>query len=331
MKAVIVRKFGSPEDVRVEDIIDPAPKSDEVLIDVEAAEMNYPDILVIEGRYQAKPPLPFVPGKVAVGRVAMLGGRVMNLSLDARVAAQVEHGAYAEKVCAPAQNCFPVPTGLSSTKAAALGLTYQTAWFALADRAGFVPGETVLVMGAGGGVGIAAIQLAKALGARLVIGASRGSAKTKAVREAGADHVLDLSRPNLREELRAEVRALTGEDGVDIVIDPIGGPATEAAMRALAWRGRLVVVGFAAGDIPIIKSNYLLVKNIAVSGLQWSDYRDRRPADVAQAQAAIFKLATEGKINPHIDTVIRLDDFADGLARLKEGRVTGKIIMKIER
>ena len=328
MKAVLVREFGPVERALVTDYPDPVPGPGEVLIDVEAAETNYPDLLVIEGRYQVKPPLPFVPGKAAAGRVAALGEGVAGLRVGARVAAQVEYGAYAEKLCAPAGCCYPIPNSITAVNAASLVLAYQTAWWAFNDRFPLTPGESVLVLGAGGGVGLASIGLAKALGAGLVIGATRGPKKADAVRETGADHVVDLTRPDLRNGLRVEMRKLTGGNGVDLVIDPIGGAATEAALRALAWRGRLVVVGFTAGDIPNIAANYLLVRNISVIGLQASDYRDRWPQEAAKAQAEIFRLCAEGRLKPVVSEVLPLASFADALEKLRDGRVEGKIVLE---
>jgi NADPH2:quinone reductase len=326
VKAVLVREFGSLDAARVEEFPDPSPGAGEVVLDVEAIDVNYPDILVIEGRYQFKPPLPFIPGKAAAGRVAALGAGVDGLRVGARVAAQIEYGAYTTKLRVPARNCYPVPDEIGLVEAAALILTYQTAWFALTDRARLEAGESVLVLGAGGGVGVASIQVAKALGAGLVIGATRGTAKAAVVRRAGADHVIDLAQPNLRDAMREEIRGLTGGNGVDVVIDSVGGGAGEAALRALAWRGRLIIVGFVAG-IPNFAANYLLVRNIAAIGLQASDYRDRVPAEAARAQAEIFRFCVEGKLAPYVSEVLPLESFATALAKLRDGTVEGKVVL----
>lgn len=328
MRALRVNTFGPFADARVETVPDPVPGPGEVLIAVEAAETNFPDILVMEGRYQVKPQLPFSPGKTGAGHVEAVGPGVAGFKVGDRVMAHVEHGAFAQKMVAPATSTFAVPAGLSSTDAAALGLTYLTAWLGLRDRVNFQPGETVLVLGAAGGIGIASIQLAKAMGARTVIGATRGTAKMATVREAGADHVIDAAHPDIRERMREEVRAITG-GGVDVVMDPVGGALTDAALRALAWRGRLCILGFAAGTIPTIKANYLLVKNIAVSGLQSSDYRDRTPEAVAQAQDEIFSFWTRGMLRPIVSDVLPLEDFAAALSRLEDGTVEGKIILSL--
>lgn len=327
MKAVVVREIGAIGHAAYADFPDPAPRAGEVLIAVEAAETNYPDLLVIEGRYQVRPPVPFVPGKGAAGRVSALGPGVSGLSVGQRIAAQVEYGAYAEKVVAPAPHCYPIPDQISAVEAAAAVLTYQTAWFALMDRARLQPGESVLVLGAAGGVGIAGIQLAKALGAGVTIAGTRGADKLDAIRAAGADEVVDLAQANLRDSLRNDINRITRGKGVDVIIDPVGGAVFEPALRALAWCGRHVVIGFAGGDIPMARTNYLLVKNIAVLGLQASDYRDRVPGRAAEAQAQIFAMMSEGKFRPVISETLRLADFAKALTSFKRGEAKGKIIL----
>jgi NADPH:quinone reductase len=331
MRAVCVREFGPFETVRVEDVPAPSAGPGEVVVDVVAAECNYPDILVIEGRYQIKPALPFVPGKAATGRVVQLGPDVTRFGLGDAVSVQVEYGAYAERVCVPEEGCFPIPDGVTFDVAAALGLTYQTAWFALKDRARLAEGESVLVLGAAGGVGYASVQLAKALGASTVVAGVRGASNAAVARRAGADHVVELSDPALRDSLRAQTAAATHGRGIDVVIDPVGGEASAAALRALAWCGRQVVVGFAAGDIPTFKANYLLVKNIAVSGLQWSDYRDRAPERVATAQAEIFELYRRGRLSPFVSRRFPLGEFAQGLRILRDGLAQGKILLETGR
>ena len=326
----MVRAFGPIDQAAVEEVPDPVPGPGEVLVAVRAAEANYPDILVIEGAYQIKPPLPFSPGKAAAGVIEAIGEDVAGFKPGDQVAVQVEYGAYAEKLIAPAATCYLMPEGLPFDKAAALGLAYQTAHFALVDRAGLQRGDCVLVLGASGGVGVASIQLAKALGARTVIGGVRAADDAEIAKAAGADHTIGLLMDNLRDGLRDAVRDATGGHGADVVIDPVGGDFNAAALRAMAWRGRMVIVGFASGDIPTIRSNYLLVKNIAVSGLQWSDYRDRDPQWVGRVQAEIFDLYTRGMIDPPIDRTLPLARFADALASLREGAVQGKIVLSVD-
>jgi NADPH2:quinone reductase len=329
MKAVLVRTFGPFEQAAIGDLPDPTAGPGEVVVAVKAAEANYADILVMEGSYQVKPPLPFVPGKAAAGVVDAVGDGVRHLKPGDRVAVQVEHGAYGERLALPAALCFPVPDGIGFDKAAALSLAYQTAHFALVDRAGLRKGDHVLVLGASGGVGIASLQLAKALGAGVVIGGTRGPESAEIVLAAGADHAVDLAMDNLRDGLREAVHAVTGGHGVDLVIDPVGGAANAAALRALAWRGRLVIVGFTSGEIPAIRANYLLVKNIGVSGLQWSDYRERDPAWIARVQQEIFDLALQGKLDPPISARFALADYAKALALLRDGKAQGKIVLTV--
>ncbi len=327
MKAVLVENFGPIEDAVVRDIPDPAPGDGDVLVAMKAVDVNFPDILVMEGAYQVKPPLPFSPGKAGAGIVEAVGAGVTRFKPGDRVAAEVEYGAYAEKLLAAENLCYPLPDGISFNNAAALSLVYQTAHFALVERAGFTAGDRVLVLGASGGVGLAAVQLARALGAETVIAGVRSPAKAHVVSDGGADIVVDLSSETLRDDLRDQVHEATGGHGADIVIDPVGGAAHAAALRAMAWRGRMVIVGFASGDIPQIRSNYLLVKNIAVSGLQWSDYRDRDPEAVANVQAEIFALCKSGKLVPHISRVFPLNGFATALGMLKAGEAEGKIVL----
>jgi NADPH2:quinone reductase len=330
MKAVIVAAFGPVASAEVRDVPDPVAGPGEVVVAMRAADVNYPDILVMEGRYQVKPPLPFSPGKAGAGVIAALGAGVTGFAIGDRVAVQVEYGAYAEKVVAPAGGCLKLPDDIGFAEAAALGLVYQTSYYALVDRGAFRAGDSVLVLGASGGVGVAAVGLAKALGAGTVLALTSAGDGADVARAAGADVVIDRGMDNLRDGLKAAVLAATGGQGADVVIDPVGGAATEAALRALAWRGRLVVVGFAAGDIPTFRANYLLVKNITVSGLQWSDYRDRDPEGVAQVQAEIFALRHEGRLPPvPISRVLPLDQFADALEQVRAGKARGKVILSV--
>jgi NADPH2:quinone reductase len=326
VRAVVVETYGPLEEAAVRDIPAPRPREGEVAIAVEAAGVNFPDILVMEGNYQVKPELPFTPGKEAAGVVTAVAPDVVGFHPGDRVAAQVEYGAYAQHMVVPACNVYALPDALGFDEAAALGLSYLTAHFALRERARLGAGEKVLVLGASGGVGLAAVQLGRAFGAT-VIGGTRGEGSARIVVEAGADHVVELGKENLRDALREDVRRATDGYGVDVVIDPVGGEPFAAALRCLAWCGRLVTVGFASGAIPEVRANYLLVKNIAVMGLQWSDYRDRRPDAVRAAQAEIFDLAVGGKLRPHISVSLPLDKFADALTLLRAGVAEGKLVL----
>jgi NADPH:quinone reductase len=326
MRAVLVREFGGIEAAGIAEVPEPIAGPDEVLIAIQAAPVNYADLLVIAGRYQTRPSLPFIPGKSAAGRVTAVGEAVTRFGVGDRVFAWVEEGGYAETVAAPEGLCYPLPAAMRFVDAAALGLDYAAAWFALRDRARFRSGETVLVLGASGAVGFAAVQLAKTLGARVLAGIATPD-KTDLAQLAGADVVIELWRPDLRDSLRVQVRDATGGHGADIILDPVGADVFDAALRALAWRGRMVVIGFAAGQIPSIKANYLLVKNIEVSGLQVSDYKTKAPADVARCFAELFALHEAGKIAPFVMATCPLEQFADGLRQVRNRTVRRKIVL----
>ena len=330
MRAVWVREHGTPESVRIEEVPTPAIGDEQVLIEVKAIGVNYPDFLVIGGSYQILPPRPFSPGKDAAGIVRAVGRNARHCKPGDRVAVHLEYGAYAEQVAAKDAVCHVIPEAMSFEEAAAMGLVYQTAHFGLVERGLFQRGETVLVNGAAGGVGLAAVQIAKGLGATVLAGVN-DEAHAAMARESGADHVIDLARPDLRESLRAQVYAVTGGRGADVILDPLGGAVFEASLRALAWRGRMVVIGFAAGGIPELKVNYLLVKNISVSGLQWSDYRERTPEWVRRVQTELFGLYASGAIRPRVMRSFPLEHFAEALALVKSGSVTGKVVLTTAR
>jgi len=326
MRAVIVHEHGPARDQRIETLPDPVPARGEVVIDARAIGVNYPDMLVIEGKYQVLPPRPFSPGKEVAGVVSAVGDGVTRVKVGDRVMAQREYGTYRDKVVSPEATCYVMPESMSFDEGAALGLAYQTSHFALVDRAGYKRGETVLVTGASGGVGLAGVEIAKALGATVIAGVT-STEKGELCKRHGADHVVDLTAPDLRASLREQVYAAVGKRGVDIVLDNVGGDAFDGALRALAWCGRLVVVGFAGGRIPEVKANYLLVKNIAVIGLQWADYRERDPEWVQRVQTELYGLYEAGKLKPHISERFPLDRFADALARFVERGVQGKMIL----
>lgn len=330
MRAVWVREHGAPETARVEEVPTPAIGDEQVLIDVKAIGVNFPDLLVMGGTYQILPPRPFSPGKDAAGIVRAVGSKATHCKPGDRVAVHLEYGAYAEQVAAKDAVCHVLPEAMSFEEAAAMGLVYQTAHFGLIERGLYQRGETVLVNGATGGIGLAAVQIAKGLGATVFAGVNNGE-HGRIARANGADHVIDLARPDLRESLRAQVHALSRGRGVDIVLDPLGGAVFEASLRALAWRGRMVVIGFAAGGIPELKVNYLLVKNITVSGLQWSDYRERAPDWVRRVQMDLFELYVKGAIRPRVMRSFPLERFAEALALVKSGSVQGKVVLTTAR
>lgn len=323
MKAVVVRDFGPVGNARVEDIPQPEPGTGEVLVEVQLVPANFVDTLVMQGNYQFLPERPFVPGKGPVGTVIATGSGADRFKLGDRVLAMAEQGGYAQAVSVAQDQCYRLPDSMSFEDATTISLAYDTAWFALHDRARIQPGDNVLVLGATGAVGLAAIQLARAAGARTIAGVSSPS-KAGLAQKAGADATVDLARPDLRDSLRAQVRALTDGRGADVIIDPLGADFFDAALRALAWRGRLVVVGFAAGRIPTVQANYLLLKNIEVSGVQISDYRKRRPDLVQKCFDEVFALHTEGRLNPLPVQVYPLEEFARALDDLVNRRVVGR-------
>jgi NADPH2:quinone reductase len=326
MRAAIVREFGPISTHSIGELPDPHPGPGEVLVAIKAAAVNYVDSLVVTGKYQFLPERPFAPGKLPAGEISALGTGVTGLEIGDRVLTLAEQGGYAEKVSVDARQCFELPPSMSFVDAASMALVYDTSWFALRERARIREGESVLVLGSTGGVGFAAIQLAKAMGATVLAGVSN-PAKAHLAREAGSDELIDLSRPNLRDALREQVFAKNGGRGVDIVLDPVGGDAFDAALRALAWRGRLVVIGFASGRISSVKANYLLVKNIEVSGLQVSDYRKRRPDLMRQCIGEIFSWYEAGKLRPAFAVTYPLDSFAQALQEVVDRRVNGRIVL----
>jgi NADPH2:quinone reductase len=323
-----VHEHGGIESLQLGEAPDPVPKAGEVLVDVRAASINFPDLLVIGGTYQKLPRRPFSPGKDFAGVVAAIGEGVTTLKPGDRVSAQIEYGAYAEKCVVRAVNTHVMPDSMSFADAAAMGLTYLTAHFSLVERARYQPGEIVLVNGAAGGVGVATIQIAKALGATVVASVS-SEEKAKLAKANGADHVVRTDVPDLKEAFRKQVFDAVGKRGVDIIVDPVGGDVFDASFRTIAWSGRVVIVGFAEGRIPQIKAGILLVKNIALIGLQWSDYRDREPEKVHIVQQELFRMYEAGKLKPHVMAAYRIEEHQKALAAVRDRKVVGKVVLLI--
>lgn len=330
VRALQIVRHGEPEELVVAEVRSPAPGVDEITIDVHAAGVNFPDLLVVRGTYQNLAPLPFSPGKEVAGIVSAVGERVGEFQVGDHVLAYVENGGYVDQITVRTSLCHPVPEGLDAADAIGLGLAFQTAHFALFARGQMKPGETVLVTGATGGVGIATVQLAKACGAIVIAGCMTPS-KAGFARDHGADHVIMLDRPDLDQSLKAEIGALTGGRGADVVVDNLGGPVFDACLRSVAWCGRIVVVGFVAGAPATLRSNYLLIKNIAAIGLHWSDYRDRTPVRVRDAQQEIFALWRQGLLVSPVTEALRLDDAALALRQIADRQVRGKIVLLTER
>lgn len=328
MRALVLHQHGPLENLKLETLPDPQPGPDEALIDVHAASVNFPDLLVIGGTYQNLPPTPFVPGKDLAGTVAAVGANVSSLNPGERVMAQIEYGAFAERAVVTPHNCYSMPAGMPYADGAAMGLVYLTAHFALGERGALKSGEIVLINGAAGGVGLAAVQLAKAYGATVIASVSSGE-KAALARASGADHVVRTDSPDLRESFRRQVFAAVGRDGVNLIVDPVGGEVFDASLRAIAWCGRIVTVGYASGRVPEVKAGLLLVKNIALIGLQVSDYRDRAPDKMRQAQAELFALYQAGKLKPHVMAAYPLESYPEALATVRDRKALGKVVLDI--
>ena len=327
MRAIVANAIGSPEDLTIEDLPDPAPGPGEVLVDMKATAVNFPDLLVIEGKYQIIPPHPFVPGKEGAGTVSAVGEGVKALSVGDRVMVQVEWGTYAQKLVLPADNCFPMPDAMGFEEAAAIGIAYQTAHFALVARAAVKEGDRVLVTAATGSVGIAALQLAKAFGCTVLAGVTTMS-KADVALENGADRIVDLTVENLRDSIRDQVKAACG--AVDVVVESVGGEVFDGAVRALDFDGRIVVVGFTGGEIPTFRTNYALLKVISVTGVNWAAYRDRDPEWVRRVQRELFDLYGEGKIAIPVQAVLPMTDYVEAFDVIRDRQVRGKVILRMD-
>ena len=326
MRALLLKEYGQPENCQFCEVPDLKPSLGEVLIQVSAAGISYVDLLVISGQYQIKPPVPFSPGKEVAGDVVSIGEDVTSIKQGDRVLALVEYGAVADQVCVPQEQCFVMPDKMSFEAASGFGLSYQTAYFALHDRARLKNNDVIFTTGAGSGVGLAVVELSKAYGATVLAGLTNLS-KIGVTKAAGADAIIDLSKPDLRNSLREQIYAQTDGKGADVIVDMIGGDVFDSSLRALAWRGRIVVVGFASGRIPSMKTNYLLLKNIEVSGLDWSDYRGRDPEWVLEVQSKLFNLYELGRINTHVYHTIPIEKFLEAVKLIQQRSFTGRIAL----
>ena len=322
MKAVLCKQFGPPESLVVEELPSPRPGRGEVVISVKAASVNFPDFLIIQNKYQFKPPLPFSPGSELAGTVKEVGAGVSNVRPGDRVIAFTTYGAFAEEVKTEAVRLLPLPDKMDYVTGAAFLLTYATSDHALRDRGALKAGETLLVLGAAGGVGLAAIEIGKALGARVVACASSDD-KLAVCREHGADETINYAT----EDLRERVKAITDGRGVDVVYDAVGGPYTEPAFRSLGWRGRLLVVGFAAGDIPRLPLNLPLLKGAAVVGVFWGDFARREPKAFAASVRQLTSWYAEGRLRPHVSQTLPLERAAEAIQLLASRKAKGKIVL----
>lgn len=322
MKAVLCKTLGPASDLVLEDIAHPQPKPNEVLLDVQAAGVNFPDTLIIEGKYQFQPPLPFSPGGEAAGVIAAVGDKAGMFAVGQRVMALTGWGAFAEQVAVPHYNVLPIPADMDFTTAAAFGMTYGTSMHALTQRGQLQAGETLLVLGAAGGVGLAAVEIGKALGAR-VIAAASSPQKLAVAQAAGADELIDYSQASLKDE----IKRLTGGQGVDVIFDPVGGAVFEQAVRSLAWKGRLLVVGFASGEIPHLAANLVLLKGAAVLGVFWGAFAQRQPQDNAANFRQLFDWHSQGLLKPLVSHTYPLAEAGKAIECLAQRQAMGKLVV----
>ena len=300
----------------------PAPGAGEVLVEIKAASLNFPDILIVQNKYQMKPALPFVPGSEYAGTVVSLGAGVTHLTVGQRVACLSGTGGFGTHTIAPAERCMPLPPGFPFVDAAAFIMIYATSHHALIDRAQLKAGETVLVLGAAGGVGTAAIQIAKAVGAK-VIAAASSDEKCALCKSIGADETINYQTENLRERLKS----LTQGNGPDVIYDPVGGDIAEPAFRSIAWRGRYLVVGFASGPIPALPFNLALLKGASIVGVFWGDYSRREPKSNAAMMTELAQWYAQGKVKPVIDATMPMSDLRAAYAHMGSRGVKGKLVM----
>lgn len=325
MRALVCKEYGSFDDLVIEERDAPVPGDRDIVFDVRAAALNFADVLSVAGQYQVRTPPPFIPGNEAAGIVTAVGPRVRRFSVGDRVIGALRGGAFAEQAVVDERFAMPLPPTLDFDQGAAFSVAYGTGYHAFRQGAGLQPGETVLVLGASGGVGYAAVELATAMGAKVI--AAAGSAEKLAyAAQAGADHLVDYSA----EALRETIKELTGGNGVDVVYDPVGGDLAEQAVRALAWRGRYLVIGFASGEIPRLPLNLALLKEAAIVGVWYGAWAERHADELAANTRELGDMIAAGTITPRYSAAFRLDDFADAFRLLAERKALGKVILRME-
>jgi len=322
MRAVLCKEFGPPEKLVIEEVPSPAAGKGEVRIDVHAAAVNFPDLLIIQNKYQFKPPLPFSPGGEVAGVVREVGAGVTAIKPGDRVLATTMWGGFAEEVAVDESRVAPIPDAMDFATAAAFFMAYGTSHHALVDRAHLKAGETLVVLGAAGGVGLAAVEIGKVLGARVIACASADD-KLEVCKEHGADAVINYAREDLKERMKE----LTRGSGADVVYDPVGGQLSEAALRSTAWEGRFLVVGFAGGDIPRIPLNLVLLKGCQIVGVFWGSFIAREPEKNRANLAELVRWFEEKKIRPHISETFPLERAADALNAMAARKVKGKVVL----
>lgn len=322
MRAVLCKAHGPPTGLVLEDIPSPAPGKGEVLVSVKAAGVNFPDVLMIQNKYQHRPPLPFSPGYEIAGVIKALGPEVSGLTVGDAGVAMLRYGGFAEEALVPAERFWRIPADVDFVHAAAFPLAYGTSYHALKDRGKLQPGETLMVLGAAGGVGLAAVQLGKLMGARVIACASSAE-KLATCRQHGADMLINYREQNFREA----VKAFTKEGGIDVVLDPVGGEYAEPAVRSMAWFGRYLVVGFTSGDIPRIPMNLPLLKGCSLVGVAWDTYSRRNPAGGQANISEMIAWIREGKLEPVVTARYALEDTPRALEDVMERRVQGKVVI----
>jgi NADPH2:quinone reductase len=325
MRALVCNAYGPPESLVIEERDDPLPGETEVVVDVAAAGINFPDVLIIAGKYQVKTEPPFIPGNEASGTVSAVGAKVSRFAVGDKVLFTSQGGAFAEKCAVDQTTVMPLPSGLNFQQGAAFSVTYGTSYHALKQSAALQPGETVLVLGAAGGVGISAVEIAKAMGAR-VIAAASNEEKLDFAREAGADEGINYSTASLRDSLKE----LTQGKGVDVVCDPVGGEIAQQALRALGWHGRHLVIGFACGEIPAFPANLALLKEASIVGVWWGTWAAKNPQEQQQNMQALTGMIAAGKLNPRVTEAYLLDDYHEAFAAITGRRARGKVILNIK-
>jgi len=325
MRALVCREYGSPDDLVVEERDDPVPGAGEILVDIKAAGLNFPDVLLIGGQYQVKTPPPFIPGHEAAGVVAVAGGGADRFAVGDRVIITPPTGAFAERCAVPEQLAMPIPEGLDFGQAAGFTITYSTSYHALCQHAALREGETVLVLGAAGGVGISAVEIAKALGARVIAAASTAE-KLEFAKSAGADETVNYAEASIKDA----VREITGGKGADVIYDPVGGETGEQALRCIARGGRYLVIGFASGAIPSFPANLLLLKEASAVGVWWGPWAMRNPERQAQNLNAMADMISNGRLRPRVTGSYSLDEFSAAFRAITTRRVLGKVVFHMD-
>jgi NADPH:quinone reductase len=325
MKAILCKAYGPPEALVLEETNSPQADSKQVVIDIKVCGVSFPDTLLISGKYQFKPPMPFAPGGEVAGIVKEVGAGVTQFRVGDRVVAFTGWGGFAEEIAADVSRVVALPDGIDYATGAAFSMTYATSYYALRERGRLKAGEKLLVLGASGGVGLASIEIGKAMGAH-VIAAASSEEKLAVCRQHGADEVINYTT----EDLKERVKAITGGNGIDVIFDPVGGAYAEPALRGMAWGGRYLVIGFAAGDIPRIPLNLVLLKGCEIVGVFWGTFATRETERNRAYMQEMFSLVATGKLRPLISTTYPLSRAADALSDMLERKVTGKVVLQID-